>query len=114
MLLLSSRRIWPDRHVLQLQSVQAQHLPVAKLTYGKNDDHCQFTSLDQCRDGIIISLMDTFTSFLAGITIFSVLGNLAFETGKNVADVAGGGPGLAFISYPDAIAKFNFVPQVKH
>ena len=57
--------------------------------------------------------MDTFTSFLAGITIFSVLGNLAFETGKNVADVAGGGPGLAFISYPDAIAKFNFVPQVK-
>ena len=57
--------------------------------------------------------MDTFTSFLAGMTIFSILGNLAYESGMNVTDVVGGaGPGLAFVSYPDAIAKFNVVPQV--
>jgi len=56
--------------------------------------------------------MDTFTSFLAGVTIFSILGNLAHETGKNVEDVVDGGPGLAFISYPDAIAKFDIAPQV--
>ncbi len=49
---------------------------------------------------------------LAGFTIFSVLGNLAHETGQKVGDVASGGPGLAFISYPDAIAKFTVVPQV--
>lgn len=61
---------------------------------------------------MIISIMDTFTSFLAGITVFSILGNLAHETGVNVSDVVSGGPGLAFISYPDAIAKFDFVPQV--
>jgi len=65
-----------------------------------------------CRDAMIISIMDTFTSFLAGITVFSILGNLAHETGVNVSDVVSGGPGLAFISYPDAIAKFDFVPQV--
>lgn len=62
---------------------------------------------------MIISLMDTFTSFLAGITVFSILGNLAYESGVNVSDVVAGGPGLAFISYPDAIAKFDVVPQVK-
>lgn len=64
------------------------------------------------RDAVIISLMDTFTSFLAGITIFSILGNLAHESGKNVTDVVSAGTGLAFVSYPDAIAKFQYVPQV--
>lgn len=63
------------------------------------------------RDAVIISLMDTFTSFLAGITIFSILGNLAHESGKNVTDVVSAGTGLAFVSYPDAIAKFQYVPQ---
>ena len=56
--------------------------------------------------------MDTFTSFLAGITIFAILGNLAHESGKNVTDVVSAGTGLAFVSYPDAIAKFQYVPQV--
>jgi len=64
------------------------------------------------RDAVIISLMDTFTSFLAGITIFSILGNLAHETGKNVSDVVSAGTGLAFVSYPDAIAKFDMIPQL--
>ena len=56
--------------------------------------------------------MDTFTSLLAGITIFAILGNLAHETGQDISKVAAGGPGLAFVSYPDAIAKFGVVPQV--
>lgn len=58
--------------------------------------------------------MDTFTSFLAGITIFSILGNLAHESGKNVSEVVSAGTGLAFVSYPDAIAKFDIVPQVNY
>jgi len=40
------------------------------------------------------------------------LGNLAYETGKDIEDVALGGTGMAFISYPEAIAKFDTVPQV--
>ena len=56
--------------------------------------------------------MDTFTSMLAGITVFSILGNLALESGKSVSDVATGGAGLAFVSYPEAIGKFPGVPQV--
>lgn len=57
--------------------------------------------------------MDTATSLIAGITIFAILGNLAHESGTtDLAAVTQGGTGLAFISYPDAIAKFDFVPQV--
>ena len=36
------------------------------------------------RDALIISVADTLTSLLAGFTIFSILGNLAFELNKPV------------------------------
>ncbi len=42
-------------------------------------------------------------SLLAGVMIFSVLGNMAHETGKSVTDVAGAGVGLAFVIIPKAI-----------
>jgi len=67
------------------------------------------------RDALIISFMDTFTSLLAGVTIFSILGNLAYESGKSIDEVAkdaGGGAGLAFIAYPSAIAAFDWAPQL--
>jgi solute carrier family 6 amino acid transporter-like protein 5/7/9/14 len=64
------------------------------------------------RDSTIVSFADTGTSLLAGFTIFSILGNLAYETGKDISEVALGGTGMAFISYPEAIAKFDTIPQV--
>ncbi|OXA55703.1 Sodium-dependent nutrient amino acid transporter 1 [Folsomia candida] len=65
------------------------------------------------RDAWVISFMDTFTSILAGCTIFAVLGYLSEETGRPISEVAGfAGPGLAFVSYPEAIAQFTFVPQL--
>ena len=69
-------------------------------------------SFSFCRDSTIVSLTDTGTSLLAGFTIFAVLGNLAEVTGKDISEVALGGTGMAFISYPEAIAKFDNVPQV--
>ena len=40
------------------------------------------------------------------------MGNLAHELGtNNFTEVARAGPGLAFISYPDAISKFAWIPQ---
>lgn len=38
--------------------------------------------------------MDTFTSLLAGFTTFSVLGNLAYQSGVDVKDVVKPGPGI--------------------
>ncbi|KAH0947338.1 hypothetical protein HN011_003803 [Eciton burchellii] len=65
------------------------------------------------RDVMIITSLDTITSMLAGCTIFGILGNLAYELGiKDISKVVKGGAGLAFVSYPDAIAKFNFLPQL--
>lgn len=62
---------------------------------------------------MIVTVLDTATSLIAGITIFAILGNLAHESGTtDIASVTKGGTGLAFVSYPDAIAKFEVVPQV--
>lgn len=63
---------------------------------------------------MIVTTLDTFTSLMSGITIFGILGNLAFQLNQeDVGQVIGsGGSSLAFISYPDAIAQSPFVPQV--
>ncbi|XP_045448783.1 sodium-dependent nutrient amino acid transporter 1-like [Melitaea cinxia] len=64
------------------------------------------------RDAMIVTTLDTFTSLLSGFTIFGILGNLAHVLQRPVGEVVGsGGTGLAFISYPDAIAK-TFQPQL--
>ncbi|XP_054740384.1 sodium-dependent nutrient amino acid transporter 1 isoform X1 [Anastrepha obliqua] len=64
------------------------------------------------KDIVIITTMDSCSSIIAGCITFGILGNLAFKTGApDVASVVKGGAGLAFISYPDAIAKFEFIPQ---
>ncbi|KAK3878040.1 hypothetical protein Pcinc_009757 [Petrolisthes cinctipes] len=64
-------------------------------------------------DATIISLADTLTSLLAGFTTFAILGNLAEELGVEVQNVVkGGGTALAFVSFPDALARFQVAPQV--
>ncbi|XP_034489677.1 sodium-dependent nutrient amino acid transporter 1 [Drosophila innubila] len=65
------------------------------------------------RDAMIVTSLDTLTSLLGGITIFAILGNLAHNLQiENIRDVIRSGTGLAFISYPDAISKFQAVPQL--
>ncbi|XP_030377442.1 sodium-dependent nutrient amino acid transporter 1 isoform X2 [Scaptodrosophila lebanonensis] len=65
------------------------------------------------RDATIVTALDTATSMLAGCTIFGILGHLAHEIGTDdIGKVVKGGAGLAFISYPDAIAKFKSLPQI--
>ncbi|XP_062561322.1 sodium-dependent nutrient amino acid transporter 1-like isoform X2 [Armigeres subalbatus] len=64
------------------------------------------------RDANIVTTIDTLTSLLAGCTIFGILGHLAHVVGStDVGSVVKSGAGLAFISYPEAIAKFDFLPQ---
>ncbi|XP_015175831.1 PREDICTED: sodium-dependent nutrient amino acid transporter 1-like isoform X2 [Polistes dominula] len=65
------------------------------------------------RDVMIVTTLDTFTSLMAGCTIFGILGNLAHEMGvSDISKVVKGGTGLAFISYPEALARFDVVPQL--
>ncbi|XP_045133885.1 sodium-dependent nutrient amino acid transporter 1-like isoform X1 [Portunus trituberculatus] len=63
-------------------------------------------------DATIMSYTDAFTSVFAGITTFGIVGHLADQMGVEVSQVVrGGGINLAFISYPDALARFTFLPQ---
>ncbi|XP_076679956.1 sodium-dependent nutrient amino acid transporter 1 [Andrena cerasifolii] len=65
------------------------------------------------RDCNVVTTMDLGTSLIAGTTIFGILGNLAHESGKDdISTVVRAGTGLAFISYPEALAKFAVVPQL--
>ena len=52
-------------------------------------------------------------SLLAGITIFCILGNVLYvREGADINTIVQRGPGLAFVSYAEALAKFYAVPQV--
>lgn len=65
------------------------------------------------RHAVIITWLDTFTSMIAGCIVFGVMGHLAHVTNeKDIQKVVKNGPGLTFETYPDVIAKFDFVPQL--
>ncbi|XP_054169164.1 sodium-dependent nutrient amino acid transporter 1-like [Oppia nitens] len=64
------------------------------------------------RDAIIIAVLDTCTSLLAGCVIFSNLGHLAKVMDKDIKDVVEGGPGLTFVVYPHALSTIKWVPQL--
>jgi len=57
-----------------------------------------------------LSVLSELTCMISGLAIFSVLGFLAKITGKNISEVADGGPGLAFVAYPSALSQLPFAP----
>lgn len=62
---------------------------------------------------MIVTSLDLFTSLMAATTIFGILGNLAYESGSDdISTVVRAGTGLAFVSYPEALARFTVVPQL--
>jgi len=63
---------------------------------------------DISNNAFITALADGGTAFLAGFAVFGVLGYLAYQTGLPMDEIARGGIGLAFITYPTAIAKMPF------
>uniref|UniRef100_A0A674NIZ6 Transporter n=1 Tax=Takifugu rubripes TaxID=31033 RepID=A0A674NIZ6_TAKRU len=66
-------------------------------SYNKYNNNCY-------RDCFFLCLLNSCTSFLAGFVVFSVLGFMAQQQGVTVDAVADSGPGLAFITYPQAAA----------
>lgn len=67
-------------------------------------NHLTNSQLSTCRDCIIVTICDCFTSVFAGFAVFSIVGFMAYKTGLPVDQVAKAGPGLAFIAYPQALA----------
>lgn len=65
---------------------------------------------DVNNNAFITSFANCGTSYFAGFAVFSVLGYLAQVTNAGVESVVAGGPGLAFIVYPTAIAQLPAWP----
>ncbi|XP_074663038.1 sodium- and chloride-dependent glycine transporter 1-like isoform X1 [Tubulanus polymorphus] len=78
---------------------------IAMASFNKFNNNC-------LRDALIVPFINCGTSIYAGFVIFSVLGFMAHEKHTTVADVARGGPGLAFIVYPEAVAKMPLFPPL--
>ncbi|OQR78625.1 sodium- and chloride-dependent glycine transporter 2-like [Tropilaelaps mercedesae] len=103
--------IWPDwSKVMNLQiwrkaaeqlfySLGVAHGPI--IVFGSYND---FRNTVQ-RDAVFISMMDFLTSLIGGFVIFSVLGNMSYELGIPISEVAMQGQGLAFVAYPEALSR---------
>ncbi len=63
---------------------------------------------DITNNAFITALADGGTAFLAGFAVFSILGYLSYQSGLPMNEIARGGIGLAFITYPAAISKIPF------
>ena len=63
---------------------------------------------DITNNAFITALADAGTSFLAGFTVFSVIGYLTVAQGFGIQDLTISGPGLTFVTYPTAISLLPF------
>lgn len=57
---------------------------------------------------MIISVIDTATSIVSGLVTFAVLGAMSHDLKVGIDDVVDKGPGLVFITYPEALSKLPF------
>ncbi|KAK7096791.1 sodium- and chloride-dependent taurine transporter-like [Littorina saxatilis] len=62
------------------------------------------------RDTFFFAIINTLTSLLAGLVIFSILGFMSVRQGVDIAHVAESGPGLAFVAYPTAVSQLPVAP----
>lgn len=63
------------------------------------------------KDTLLIAIINSFTSILAGFVIFSAFGYMSYLQGIPVSQLAVDGPGLVFVVYPQAFAQMP-LPQL--
>ncbi|XP_046573609.1 sodium- and chloride-dependent betaine transporter-like [Haliotis rubra] len=63
------------------------------------------------RDCLILSIISEGTSIFSGLVTFAVLGSMAQKIGVPIAKVVSTGPGLGFVTYPEALAQLP-LPQL--
>mmetsp|Transcript_2323 Transcript_2323/g.8299 ORF Transcript_2323/g.8299 Transcript_2323/m.8299 type:complete len:713 (+) Transcript_2323:144-2282(+) len=75
--------------------------------YGTLITYASFNKPDEdvVFDSKLIPGINAFTSFFGGFAVFGMLGELARESGEEVADVVDEKTGLVFVVYPAALAQ---------
>jgi len=64
--------------------------------------------VDLIKTTTMIIIGDTIVALVAGISIFSTLGNMALQKGVPLPEVVANGPGLAFVVFPEALSMLPF------
>ncbi|KAK7111566.1 sodium- and chloride-dependent glycine transporter 1-like [Littorina saxatilis] len=101
---LSDANVWSDAAVQIFFSLSAcQGGLIALSSYNKFDNNV-------LRDSLMVPIINCATSIYAGFVVFSVLGYMANLRGVPVANVTQGGPGLAFVVYPEAVSQMPLSP----
>ncbi|XP_052814303.1 sodium- and chloride-dependent glycine transporter 1-like [Mya arenaria] len=102
--MLAEAQVWSDAAVQIFYSLSAcSGGLIAMASYNNFNNNV-------LRDTFLVPIINCGTSFYAGFVIFASLGFMAEQKGVSVGDVAAGGPGLAFIAYPEAIAQMPVAP----
>lgn len=102
--LLKNPKVWKDAAVQIFYSLSVSWGGLITLSsYNRFKNNC-------LRDALIVPLLNCATSIFAGFVIFSILGFMAHELKKPVGEVVAEQFGLAFIAYPEAVAKLPISP----
>ena len=75
----------------------------AIITFGS---YQQKKNRNYLRDGTMIPIINSLTSFLGGFAIFPMLGYLAFQTGEDINELDLSGFGITFVAYTEGLASF--------
>jgi solute carrier family 6 (neurotransmitter transporter, glycine) member 5/9 len=78
---------------------------VTLASFNKFTNNCHF-------DAVIVSLTNFFTAVFAGFVVFAILGFLATSMKVSIDEVMNSGPGLAFVTYPEAVLLMPQFPQL--
>jgi len=62
------------------------------------------------KQALCVCAVNSMTSFTSGFAVFSIIGYMAKQQDKDIADVALSGPGLSFLAYPSAILQLPLSP----